>query len=559
MKSQDNHAAMNSFSRPLILAMCVALLYSGCTSRLAGTDSVERRPNIVFFLVDDLGWTDVGCYGSSFYETPNIDKLATEGVKFTNAYAACHVCSPTRASIMTGKYPARINLTDWLPGRNDFAYQRLKNVEPEQQLPLTEKTLAQALKEQGYATAIFGKWHLDEITADPTQYGFDVHVPKGWGKGWPLTYYAPFRLPNYDGNPGEYLTDRLTTDALQYIEENRDKPFFLYLSHFAVHDPIEGREDLVEKYRRKLASMKEPDTPPYILEGNPDSDPLTLYERVTLLNDTAYNGFSQLPRGTVKIKQRQDNVQFAALVEAMDESLGRVVAKLKELGIYENTIVIFASDNGGMAAANFGRPSKVLDPSTPDKHFSTSNLPLRGAKGWLYEGGIRVPTIVKWTGVKSPGSVCDVPIISNDFYPSILDMAGLPALPEQHADGKSIVPLLQGESSIDREALYWHFPHYSNHGMQSPGGAIRYRNFKLLEYYENGTVQLFDLEKDPGELNDISKENPELVKKLRDMLSDWRKSVNAKMMEPNPEYVAGREPWKGYHYDIPRGAKSGNH
>lgn len=560
MSSNLNFATMNSITRLLILVLNLAIFCSGCTSRSVGTGSSDRPPNVVFFLVDDLGWTDVGCYGSSFYETPNIDKLAQEGVKFTNAYAACHVCSPTRASIMTGKYPARINLTDWLPGRNDFAYQRFKNVEPVQQLPLDEKTLADALKEQGYATAIFGKWHLDEITSDPTKYGFDIHVPKGWGKGWPLTYYAPFRLPNYDGNPGEYLTDRLTTDALQYIDDNRDKPFFLFLSHFAVHDPIEGRPDLVEKYKKKLASMKEPDGTPYILEGNPDAeDPLTLDERVSLLADTAYDGFSQLPRGTVKIKQRQDNVQFAGVVEAMDESLGRVVAKLKELGIYDNTIVIFASDNGGMAAANFGRPSKVLDPTTPDKHFSTSNLPLRGAKGWMYEGGIRVPVIVKWSGVKNPGSVCDVPIISTDFYPSILAMAGLPLLPEQHVDGKSIVPLLQGASTLDREAIYWHFPHYSNHGMQSPGGAIRYGNLKLLEYYENGTVQLFDLAKDPGELNDISKENPEQVKKLRDMLHEWRKSVNAQMMVPNPEYVAGREPWKGYHYDIPPGAKKGNH
>ncbi|MDQ2658304.1 MAG: sulfatase [Bacteroidota bacterium] len=518
-----------------------------------------KAPNVIMFLVDDLGWKDLSCYGSDFYETPNVDKLAKEGVRFTNAYAACHVCSPTRASILSGKYPARINLTDWLPGRNDFAYQKLKNVDVVQHMPDEETTLAEALKAKGYATAIFGKWHLGEAPSDPTKHGFDIHVPSEWNKGWPLSYNAPFRLPGYDGNPGEYLTDRLTTDALKYIEDNREKPFFVYLAHFAVHDPIQGRKDLVEKYKKKLASMPESNKPPYILEGNPDVDPLTIEERVTLLDDPAYANFSQLPRGTVKVKQRQDNVQFAAMVEAMDESLGRVMAKLKELDIDENTIVIFCSDNGGMAAGNFGRPSRILNPKTPDVHVSTSNLPLRGAKGWLYEGGIRVATIVKWGGVKSPGSVSDAPIISTDFYPTILEMLGLPKLPKQHVDGKSIVPILKGKNDVNRDALYWHFPHYSNHGMQSPGGAVRYKNFKLIEYYENGTVQLFDLDKDLGELNDISKQNPEKVKELKAMLHKWRESVNARMMPPNPNYVAEHEPWKGFNYDIPPGAKGGNH
>jgi arylsulfatase A-like enzyme len=242
----------------------------------------------------------------------------------------------------------------------------------------------------------------------------------------------------------------------------------------------------------------------------------------------------------------------------MDESLGRVMNKLKELNIDENTIIIFCSDNGGMSIGNFGRPSKKL-PADLDKSFSTSNLPLRGAKGWLYEGGIRVPMIVKWASVKNPGSESDVPVISTDFYPSILDMLGLQSLPNQHMDGKSIAPLLKGEKDINRDAIYWHFPHYSNHGMQSPGGAVRHKNFKLIEYYENGTVQLFDLDKDIGELRDISKENPAKTNELRNMLHAWRKSVQAKMMEPNPEYVAGKEPWKGFSYDIPPGAKSGNH
>ncbi|MEX1239823.1 MAG: sulfatase [Cyclobacteriaceae bacterium] len=541
------------------LILGVALLVTAGASYGQSKIKKTKAPNVILFLVDDLGWKDVGCYGSEFYETPNIDKLAKEGVKFTNAYAACHVCSPTRASILSGKYPARINLTDWLPGRNDFAYQKFQNVEVNQQIASDETTLAEALKSQGYSTAIVGKWHLGEAPSDPTKHGFDMHIPAAWSKGWPLSYDAPFRLPNYDGNPGEYLTDRLTTDALKYIEDNRSKPFFLYFSHFAVHDPIEGRKDLVEKYKKKLASMPEDKRPPYILEGNPDSDPLNIQERVSLLKEPGYEGFSQLARGTVKIKQRQDNVEFAGMVESMDESLGRVMNKLKELGIEENTVVIFCSDNGGMSAGNFGRPSKVLDPSKPDKHFSTSNLPLRAGKGWLYEGGIRVPTIVKWSGIKKTGSESDTPIISTDLYPSILDMLGLPLLPKQHADGVSFVPLLRGKRSLNREAIYWHFPHYSNHGMQSPGGAVRYKNFKLLEYYDNGTTQLFDLDKDLGELNDISKENPDRVRELTQMLHEWRKSVNARMMPLNPEYVAGKEPWKGYKYDIPPGEKSGNH
>jgi arylsulfatase A-like enzyme len=523
-----------------------------------GQRKTENPPNVVFFLVDDLGWKDVGCYGSNFYETPNVDRLAKEGMRFTNAYAACHVCSPSRASILTGKYPARLNLTDWLPGRNDFPYQKFKNVEVIQQLPFNETTLAEALKTRGYSTAIIGKWHLGEDPSGPTKHGFDMHIPAGWSKGWPLTYYAPFKLAGFDGKQGEYLTDKLTDEALRYMEDNRDKPFFLYFSHFTVHDPIEGRLDLVEKYKKKLASLPADEKTPYILEGNPDSDPLTIAERETLLKDKAYHGYSQLPRGTVKVKQRQDNVQFASMVETMDESLGRVMAKLNELGLAENTIIIFCSDNGGMAAANFGRPNRNIDSTKLDKAYSSSNLPLRGAKGWFYEGGIRVPVIVKWTGVKKAGSVCDVPVISTDFYPSILEMVGLPLLPKQHVDGKSFVSLLKGKKEMDRDALYWHFPHYSNHGFQSPGGAIRYKNYKLLEYFENNTVQLFNLDNDIGELHDLAKEQPEKVKELREMLRKWRNDVSAKMMPPNPDYVAGKEPWKGFKYDIGPGEKKGN-
>ena len=492
-------------------------------------------PNVVFFLVDDLGWRDVGCFGSSFYETPNIDRLAKEGVKFTQAYAACHVCSPTRASILTGKYPARLHLTDWLPGRREFAFQKFRNAKIHQHLPFSETTLAEALKAHGYRTAIFGKWHLGEDPSGPAAHGFDVQVPTLWRKGWPRRgYHAPFQMEGIPGKQGDYLTDRLTDGALNFIEQNKDRPFFLYLSHFAVHDPIHGRPDLVEKYRRKLAKMKRRPGLAFVLEGNPDSpEPLSREQMAELIRQPSHKGFRVLPRKTVKIKQFQDNIQFAAMVEAMDESLGRVLAKLKALKLERNTIVIFFSDNGGMSAANFGNPRRVVSPAKLDAAFSTSNLPLRGAKGWLYEGGIRVPLIVKWPGQAKPGIVCEEPVTSTDFYPSILQMAGLPARPRQHLDGVSFVPALKGKP-FERKAIYWHFPHYSNHGMQSPGGAIRAGDYKLLEYFENNTVQLFNLKDDLGEQNDLARAQPTKAAELRARLQAWRKEVSAQMMPVKP-------------------------
>ncbi len=488
-------------------------------------------PNIVFFLVDDLGWRDVSCFGSSFYETPNIDRLAREGVKFTNAYAACHVCSPTHASILTGKYPARLHLTDWLPGRREFEFQKFQNANIRPHLPFGETTLAEALKAHGYRTAIFGKWHLGEDPSGPAAHGFDVQVPTHWRKGWPRRgYHAPFQLEGIKGEKGDYLTDRLTDGALKFIEQNKDQPFFLYLSHFAVHDPIHGRSDLVEKYRRKLASVKRQQSPAFVLEGNPDSpEPLSRARLGQLIRQPSHKGFRVLPRQTVKIKQHQDNIQFAAMVEAMDESLGRVLAKLKALKLEQNTIVIFFSDNGGMSAANFGNPNRVVPTMKLDAAFSTSNLPLRGAKGWLYEGGIRVPMIVKWPKHGKRGTVCKTPVISTDFFPAILEMVALPARPQQHVDGTSFVSALKG-NPFERNAIYWHFPHYSNHGMQSPGGAIRAGDFKLLEYFENNTVQLFNLKKDPGEQNDLARSHPKKAADLLAMLQAWRKHVSAKMI-----------------------------
>ncbi|MEL6106967.1 MAG: sulfatase [Planctomycetota bacterium] len=501
----------------------------------------STTPNVVFVLIDDLGWRDLGCYGSEFYDTPNIDQLADQGTRFTDAYACCHVCSPSRAAVLTGKYPARLMLTDWLTGRREFAFQKLKNARILQALPLSETTLAEALKARGYATAHFGKWHLGEDPAGPTAQGFDVQKPRHWFKGWPRAgYHAPFKFDDISEESGDYLTDRLTDEAIEFIENHRDKPFFLYLSHFAVHDPIQGRRDLVEKYESRRDGLPE-DVNPFVLEGNPDSsNPTSVTKRADLIQSERYGGFRVLPRQMVKIKQRQDNPQFAAMVESVDESVGRVMDKLRSLGIDDHTIVIFTSDNGGMSAANFGRPSRIIRRDQLDAAYSTSNLPLRGAKGWLYEGGIRVPLIIKWPGQQTAGSVCREPVIGTDYYPTILEMIGAPAMPKQHADGQSLVGVLRGET-LDR-ALYWHFPHYSNHGMQSPGGAIRDGKHKLLEYFENGTVELFDLDADPGESRNLAGSNPELAERMLRKLRAWRETVSAQMMPANPAY----DPNAGY-------------
>lgn len=503
-----------------------------------------QKMNIVFFLVDDLGWRDIGVNGSEFYETPRIDQFAKEGVRFTDAYATCHVCSPSRASILTGKYPARLNLTDWLPGRKNFPFQKLKNNEINQNLPFEENTLAEYLRDNGYTTAIYGKWHLGEEESSPLKHGFQERMTE-WNKGWPLSYFPPYRLPGFkDGENGEYLTDRVTKEAIGYIERNKEHPFFLYLSHFAVHDPIQGRPDLVEKYRKKLLNMKygAKAQKPFILETSQDQEnPLSRQQLDELLKDDRYKGYGNLPDRTVKIKQLQDNIQFAAMVESMDESFGKVIDKLKELGIYNNTIVVFVSDNGGMSAMNMGNPNRKILKKDVMKNFSTSNLPLRGAKGWLYEGGLRVPMIMNWPNHIKKGFVSDIPVIGTDFYPTLLEMVGLPAQPAQHADGVSLVPLLtsnkqQGKMLKDR-ALYWHFPHYSNHSLESPGGAIRYGDYKLIEYFENNTIQLFNLKKDIEEQRDLSKQDPKKAEQLRKMLHEWRKSLSLKDMQLNVAYT----------------------
>ncbi len=502
----------------LMFALCATLMLLACVKLHA-----QQKPNVIFFLVDDLGQRDVSCYGSQFYETPAIDQLAKEGVLFDNAYSTCHVCSPSRASILTGKYPARTDLTEWLAGRPEEEYEILHHGAKLTSLPDEEITLAETLKTHGYATANYGKAHLRQ---DPKTYGFDEAIT-----GWVRSYYHPFggeynkTLPAQEG---DYYTDKLTDAAINFIERNKDRPFFVHLEHFSVHDPIQGRKDLVDKYEKKLALMPKQIGPDFILEPNPDGPKISV-EKLQALEENDHNTTHQNER-VWWVKQKQDNVEFAGMVEATDESLGRIRAKLKELGLEKNTIIIFTSDNGGMSASNHYRginhPRQRLN-----SRYASSNLPLRGAKGWNYEGGIRVPLVVHWPGKIQPNTTSRAIVTGTDYYPTLLEMLGLPALPDQHKDGRSFVSALRAKD-YDRGPIYWHFPHYSNHGFQSPNGAIRSGQHKLIEYYENGTIQLFDLENDIGEQNDLAQSHPEIAQRLKKMLHEWRDEVDAKMPYP---------------------------
>lgn len=483
----------------------------------------QDKPNIVFFLVDDLGQRDIGCYGSTFYETPAIDQLAKDGVMFNHAYSTCHVCSPSRASILTGKYPARLQITEWLSGRPERDYEKLHHAEKKTSLPDEEITLAETLKQHGYATANFGKAHLKE---DPKNYGFDEEIT-----GWVKSYYHPFGA-EYDkklkSKKGDYYTDKLTDATIDFIKRNKNQPFFVHLEHFAVHNPIQGRKDLVEKYKKKLKSIPPQDGPDYILETNPDGPELSKEKLKELVNND--QKLLHQEERVWWVKQKQDNVEFAGMVESIDQSLSRIRSTLKELGLEKNTIIIFTADNGGMSASNQYRGTHQSR-ETLNRFFASSNLPFRGAKGWNYEGGIRVPLIVHWPENSKVGFESDALVTGTDFYPTLLDMIGLSTLPNQHIDGKSFVPALKKES-YERGPIYWHFPHYSNHGYQSPNGAIRDGRYKLIEYFENGTLQLFDLENDIGEQHNLVSTQPEIANRLKSILHQWRKDIDAKMPYP---------------------------
>lgn len=468
------------------------------TSCFLLTSAAEEEPaNFVFFLVDDLGWADVGCFGSTFHETLHIDALAESGMRLTNAYAAASICSPTRASILTGRHPVRVNITDWIPGQDiaKTSTQKFLHVEDRNELALEEITIAEALKEHGYSTFFAGKWHLGEEGHYPTDQGFDINIGGHHRGSPPGGYYAPWNNPVLKAkNDGEYLTERLTEESISFLEHRKEgEPFLLYLSYYNVHTPVQPYKKRIDHYLEKAATLFAEDSPP-------------IQER---------DGLS---------RSRQDNPEFASMVAAVDDSVGAILASLEEQNLADNTVVVFFSDNGGLCT--LGRKGTV---------GSTSNLPLRSGKGWLYEGGIREPCIVRAPGVTKAGSVTDTPVFSCDFFPTMLELAGLPLQPDLHPDGISLKPLLSGHEPTEERALYWHYPHY--HGSAwKPGGAIRKGKWKLIEFWEYDEIELYDLETDPGESQDLSETHPEIVAGLQQALADWRKDIGTDIPKKNPDY-----------------------
>ena len=462
------------------------------TSLMVSAHGAEK-PNIVFILADDLGYMDVGSYNpKTFYEPPNIDALAKRGMRFTQGYAACCVCSPTRGSIMTGKYPPRFGITDWIPGMRSG---KLKSAPNARHLALEEVTIAEALREGGYETFFAGKWHLGGGEFYPGAQGFPkelVSSTKGANSNSAQFWYPKSNLPVPDHKDDPKTTDRIVNEAVKFIGEHKDKPFFAYLPFLAVHTPIGAREQLVEKYNKKAM------TAPAAAWGEERKSKVNLVQR---------------------------NPVYAAMLEQLDTGIGRVIDALEKNGLSDNTIVVFMSDNGGLATAE-GLP--------------TSNLPLRGGKGWPYEGGIREPMIIVAPGIAKPGSVCEVPVISTDFYPTLLQFAGLPLKPEQHRDGVSFAPLLKGEPMQRGKPLFWHYPHYGNQG-GAPYGAVREGDWKLINWYEDDSKELYNLREDIGEKHNLTGTHPEIVKELREKLIAWRKEVGAIMPTPNPKYSPEKE------------------
>lgn len=482
---------LNILSRPLVLVLL-------SFNFLAALSAEAKKPNIVVLLVDDLGYMDIGANNpDSFYETPHIDALAKSGVRFTDGYAANPVCSPTRYSLMTGKYPTRVDATNFFSGKRSGTFDAAPFVD---NMPLEDITIAETLKDEGYATFFAGKWHLGESEEYyPQNRGFDVNMG-GYSKGGPYSgnrYFSPFENPELkpDSPEGDHLPDRLARETARFIDENKDHPFFAYLSFYSVHTPLMGRPDLVEKYEAKAADRL--------------GEEFGLEEQV----------YGEKQR---QVRVLQKHAVYAAMVEAMDEAVGKVLQQLEDSGVANNTIVIFTSDNGGLATSE-GLP--------------TSNLPLRGGKGWVYEGGIREPWIIRYPGVTSPGSVSSELIGSIDLYPTLAAAAG--AEFEQEIDGLDLIPVLKGES-LDRKSLFWHYPHYSNQG-GIPSGAIREGDYKLIERYEDGRVHLYNLKEDIGELNDLAAAQPERVEKMRARLHAWYKDVDAKFLQKKDD---GPEPWR---------------
>lgn len=455
--------------RCILQACALAMLMLG---DFAAGAAEMRRPNVIVVLVDDLGATDLGCDGSTFHQTLNLDQLARDGIRFTAAYAACTVCSPTRASLLTGKYPARLHVTDWIPGDSP-TNRPLVSPEWTQHLPLEEWNLARAFRAAGYATISIGKWHLGKEAFYPDRQGFDRNVG-GTDRGQPPSYFSPYGIPTLkDEVPGEFLPDREASEACRFIRENRARPFFLYLATYAVHQPIAGKTNVVAKYRLR-------------------ADPTAA----------------------------QHNPVYAALLEGVDDAVGQIRSTLEACGLTRDTILVFTSDNGGLVLGGVSAP--------------TSNRPLRAGKGTPYEGGVRVPLLIAWPGRIPSGKVTDFPTITPDLYPTLLDLTGVPNAPAHTVDGVSLAALLQGGPAPVRTSIYWHYPHYHSGGA-TPYGAVRSGNWKWIEYDEPGRPpELYDLQSDPGESTNRAAQNSSEAKRLSADLAAWRERVGAQPPRPNP-------------------------
>lgn len=469
---------------------------------LSGSLVAKSKPNIVFILADDLGLKDLSIEGSTYYETPHIDRIAKEGMRFTHGYATCQVCSPSRASIMTGKYPARHGITDWIGAATGLNWKRNNKVLPSEyvhHLPHEDTSLAEALKEGGYRTFFAGKWHLGNKNSFPEHHGFDINIGGHHRGGPPGGFFSPFRNPKMkDGPAGESLPLRLARDTANFIVKNTldregnpaatPPPFLAYLSFYAVHSPIQTTQELWTKYQKK--ATKKP-----------------------------HQGNRFLIDRTLPVRQVQDCPIYAGMMETMDDAVGIVLKTLDDLKIADNTIVVFTSDNGGVSSGDA---------------FSTCNLPFRGGKGRQWEGGIREPYYIKAPGVAKAGSTSDVPVTGTDFYPTLLELAGLPALPKQHVDGVSLVPLLKGNSIKDR-ALFWHYPHYGNQGGE-PSAIIRRGEWKLIHYYEDRRDELYNIILDIGEQKDEVSTQPTITKALRSELQAWLKETGARIPKQDSRF-----------------------
>lgn len=452
--------------------------------------------------MDDMGWRDLACYGSTFYNTPNIDLMAQNSMQFTQAYAACPVCSPSRASLLTGRYPARLGITNYIHD-GEGARGKLLDAPFIRELRVSETTYATLLREAGYKTWHVGKWHLGGEAYWPTSHGFDVNVG-GCALGHPVHgYFSPYNIPTLsDGPPGEYLTDRLTNEAILLIDEHAaadsSAPFLLNLWHYAVHTPIQAPQELVDKYRDRANELGLSETSPFV-EGEPFPAEHKRHLRVTrriLQSDPAY----------------------AAMIENLDTNVGRLAAHIQAVRSLENLVIIFTSDNGGLSTAE-GSP--------------TCNLPLAEGKGWMYEGGTREPLIVFAPG-RAKAGVCDVPVMGTDIFPTLLDLAGIPLRPELHCDGVSLLPLLEGRASqmYEERPIFWHYPHYGNQG-GTPAASVRRGDWKLIWFFENSQAELYNLRTDAGERRDMLNQEPAIASELKSLLFHWQQTMNARYPEVN--------------------------